>query len=85
MIYVGDGDTDVPSLSLVRSRGGIGVAVYDPSKSKSDVEKRLKNMRLDKRADLITPADFSVKSELFEYLSGRCKQIAQRYRAEQIA
>jgi len=83
MIYIGDGDTDVPSLSLIRSRGGFGVAVYDPAKSKSDVDKRLKNMRLDKRADLITPADFSVKAELFEYISNHCKQIAQRYRAEQ--
>jgi 2-hydroxy-3-keto-5-methylthiopentenyl-1-phosphate phosphatase len=83
MIYIGDGDTDVPALSLVRSRGGVGVAVYDSSKSKNKIDERLRNMRLDKRADLITPADFSVRGELFEFLSNRCKQIAQRYRAEQ--
>jgi len=82
MVYIGDGDTDVPALSLVRSQGGLGVAVYDPSKSKEDVDRRLKNMRLDKRADLITPADFSEKGELFEFLHARCVQIAQRYRAE---
>jgi hypothetical protein len=73
----------VPSLSLVRSRGGIGIAVYDPSKPKAKVDERLKNMRLDKRADLITPAEFSVRSELFKYLSSRCEQIGLRYRAEQ--
>ncbi|MGD0864342.1 MAG: HAD family hydrolase [Rhizomicrobium sp.] len=83
MIYIGDGDTDVPALSLVRSQGGLGVAVYDPAKSKEVVDRRLKQMRLDKRADLITPADFSEKSELFEFLRVRCTQIAQRYRAEQ--
>lgn len=82
-IYLGDGDTDVPALSLVRSKGGLGVAVYDPDKSREYVNNRLKRMRLDKRADLITPADFSVKSELFGYLKNRCIQIRQRYAAEQ--
>lgn len=81
IVYVGDGDTDVPALSLVRSKGGLGVAVYDPRKPKDQVERRLRNMRLDKRADLITPADFSEKGELFEFLTVRCKQICQRYRA----
>lgn len=85
IIYVGDGDTDVPALSLVRDHGGMGIAVYDPAKSKTDVEKRLRNMRLDKRADLITPADFSAKGELFEFLNMCCRQIALRYRAEQTA
>ena len=83
MIYIGDGDTDVPALSLVRSRGGIGIAVYNPKKPKKDIDQRLKNMRLDKRADLITPAEFGPKGELFDYLTLRCRQIALRYRAEQ--
>jgi hypothetical protein len=83
VIYVGDGDTDVPALSLVRSQGGIGVAVYDPDKSKKDVDAKLRNMRLDRRADLITPALFGAKSELFEFLQNRCKQIALRHRAAQ--
>jgi len=82
IVYVGDGDTDVPALSLVRSHGGLGIVVYNPKKSREDIDRRLKDMRLDKRADLITPADFSEKGELFEYLSFRCKQICHRYRAE---
>jgi hypothetical protein len=82
MIYVGDGDTDVPALSLVRYKGGLGIAVFNPKKSKEDVQKRLHNMRLDKRADLITPADFSIGGELFEYIRARCVQIRQRYEAE---
>ena len=81
IIYVGDGDTDVPALSLVRSQGGIGIAVYNSKKPKAEADRRLRMMRLDKRADLITPADFSAKGELFEYLNTRCRQICQRYRA----
>jgi 2-hydroxy-3-keto-5-methylthiopentenyl-1-phosphate phosphatase len=83
IVYIGDGYTDVPALSLVRSQGGIGIAVYNPKKSPEEVEKGLRDMRLDKRADLITPADFSENGELFEYLTFRCKQICFRYRAEQ--
>jgi hypothetical protein len=82
VIYIGDGDTDVPALSLVRTQGGIGIAVFNPAKSKRSINKRLKLMRLDKRADLITPANFSKNGELFEFLSNRCRQIALRYRAE---
>lgn len=85
MVYVGDGDTDVPSLSLVRDRGGLGIAVFDPNKKKEDVQERLKNMRLDKRADLITPAVFSLDGELFNYLKTRCIQIKQRYEAAELA
>jgi hypothetical protein len=83
VVYIGDGDTDVPSLSLVRSQGGMGVAVYDPGKTKDAVDKRLRQMRLDKRTDLITPADYGAGSELFDFLQTRCVQIAQRYRAQQ--
>lgn len=83
IIYVGDGPTDVPALSLVRSNGGTGIAVYDPSASREKRETRLKEMRLDKRADLITPADYSEGGELFRYITECCEHIALRYRAEQ--
>lgn len=83
IIYIGDGDTDVPAFSLVRSKGGLGVAVYNPDKSQSEIDDRLRRMRLDKRTDLITPAKYGVRDELFEFISIRCKQIALRYRAEQ--
>jgi 2-hydroxy-3-keto-5-methylthiopentenyl-1-phosphate phosphatase len=82
IVYIGDGDTDVPALSLVRFRGGTGIAVYDPAKPKVEVDKRLKQMRADKRADLITAADFSDKGELFKYIASKCEHIALRYRAE---
>jgi hypothetical protein len=82
MVYIGDGDTDVPALSLVRSHGGLGIAVYNPETSKAAVDRRLSGLRLNKRSDLITPADFSEDSELFNYLTFRCRQIALRYQAE---
>ncbi|MFA4993951.1 MAG: hypothetical protein WC521_01440 [Bdellovibrionales bacterium] len=81
MIYIGDGDTDVPSLSLVRSKGGMGVAVYNSQKSATEIQNRLHNMSLDKRADFITPADFSFDGALLKFIESRCIQIRQRCEA----
>jgi 2-hydroxy-3-keto-5-methylthiopentenyl-1-phosphate phosphatase len=81
MIYVGDGMTDVPALSLVRRLGGLGVVVFDPRRPDAAKEK-LKALRLDKRADLITAADFDPDGELFDFMEARCVQIGRRHRAE---
>lgn len=83
-IYVGDGPTDIPALSLTRYNGGLGVVVHDPHANKKDLKQRLGEMSLDKRADLITPADFSIDGELFQFIKSRCVQIRQRYRAESL-
>lgn len=82
MIYIGDGPTDIPALSLTRYNGGLGVVVYDKDRPVNQVQKRLKEMSLDKRADLITKADYSLKGELFKFIEARCIQICQRYAAE---
>lgn len=84
IVYVGDGDTDVPALSLVRRNGGKGIAVYNPEKTTEEVNSRLKNMRLDRRADLITPADYSASGELFGYVNNFCKMVCHRYHAQKL-
>lgn len=84
MIFIGDGDTDIPALSLVKERGGMGMVVYNPNKPDKEINKKLRRMRKDKRADLITPADFSLKSELYHAIVNRCEQIRQRCEAEQV-
>lgn len=81
-IYIGDGPTDIPALSLTRYHGGMGVVVYDPSSKSKAVKEKLEGMSLDKRADLITEADYSLKGELFEFIKTRCIQIKQKYEAE---
>lgn len=83
IIYVGDGFTDVPALSLVRSNGGTGIAVYGPDWTTKRVKKKHLQLRLDKRADFICAADYSLKADLYKYLEARCVQIRQRYEAEQ--
>lgn len=81
MIYIGDGFTDVPALSLVRSRGGLGVVVTDPTYDKHKKKQKTDQLRRDCRADLITMADFSDTSELYKAVKARCIQLQQKHRA----
>lgn len=80
MIYVGDGPTDIPALSLVRDRGGVGIVVYN-NKDTEKSKLRLKELSLDRRANIITPANFAIKEELFQFIKARCYQILQEYEA----
>jgi hypothetical protein len=56
MVYVGDGETDIPCFRLVKEEGGCAIAVYRPRKpeSKSLTERLLG----EGRASLIAPADY---------------------------
>ena len=62
MIYFGDGDTDVPSMAVMRKNGGHAIAVHPPGKS------RAKCVGLFKagRCDFFAPADYRRGSELFK-------------------
>lgn len=81
MIYIGDGDTDIPAFSLVKSRKGMTIGVYNPIEAKDNVMNKAKSMRKGKRIDLFTPADFEETGELFRFIKIRCEQIAKRYEA----
>ena len=62
MIYFGDGDTDVPSMAVMRKNGGHAVAVYPPGKPKTKCTKLFKAGR----CDFFAPADYRRGSELFK-------------------
>jgi hypothetical protein len=65
MIYFGDGDTDVPSMAVMRKNGGHAVAVYPPGKSKA---KCLDLFRAG-RCDFFAAADYRSGSDLFRRTS----------------
>lgn len=54
MIYIGDGETDIPCFRLVKDQGGHSIAVYRPKK-KSIAEKLI----IDQRVNFIAPANYS--------------------------
>jgi hypothetical protein len=59
MIYIGDGETDIPCFSLVRNLGGHSIAVYKPNTrgAKARAEKLID----DGRVNFVAPADYSNK------------------------
>jgi len=56
IVYIGDGETDIPCFRLVKNEGGFAIAVYRPrdSGSKTQTERLL----AEGRANMIAPADY---------------------------
>lgn len=56
MIFIGDGETDIPCMRLVKEQGGHSISVYNSRKNESkQVAEQLLN---DNRVTLIAPADY---------------------------
>ena len=62
MVYFGDGETDVPSMALMRKSGGHAIAVHAPGKSKTKCVELFKAGRV----DFFASADYRRGSELFK-------------------
>ena len=62
MIYFGDGDTDVPSMAVMRKNGGHAIAVHPPGKSRAKCVDLFKAGRI----DFLAPADYRRGSDLFK-------------------
>jgi hypothetical protein len=62
MIYFGDGDTDVPSMALLKKNGGHAIAVHTP---KASAEKCIGLFKAG-RCDFYAPADYRRGSDLFK-------------------
>lgn len=73
MIYIGDGDTDIPCFRLVKDRGGYSIAVYKPNTSgaKANSENYIK----DGRVNFIAPADYRIGSTIDKIVKGLIDKI----------
>lgn len=56
MIFVGDGETDIPCMRLVKDQGGHSIAVYNPNKR--GAKEHARKLIDDGRATLAAPADY---------------------------
>ena len=74
MIYFGDGETDVPSMRMVRKYGGHAICVYDPTNEKKVT--LAKKLRLENRINSALPADYQVGSMLYEHVVSLLKILA---------
>jgi hypothetical protein len=62
MVFIGDGETDIPCFRLVKDQGGHSIAVYQPGKRKAKV--RPKKLLAEGRVNLISAADYSAGKDL---------------------
>jgi hypothetical protein len=78
MIYLGDGDTDIPSMKMVRHQGGHSVAVFDPTKWEGkDTQRKVYNLIAEDRAHFVVPADYTIGSQLDVTIKGILGRIAR--------
>lgn len=59
MVYIGDGETDVPCFRLVKDLGGLSIAVY-PEGGRKQAER----YREEGRVNCVVPADYTENGEL---------------------
>lgn len=68
MIYIGDGETDIPAMKMTKELGGTSIAVYNPKKRKERDKLSMKQMCQqlieEDRVNYIAPADYTDESPL---------------------
>ncbi len=77
MIYIGDGDTDIPCMKMIRHQGGHSVAVYDPNPDVVEGKrKKCEDLVRHERADHATAADYRPGSALEDIVRKLVRKIA---------
>ena len=76
MVYIGDGETDVPCFRLVKDLGGLSIAVFKP-RSRNAREKA-NHFIHDGRVQCIATADYSEGKELDKIVRAQIDLVASR-------
>ena len=72
MIYVGDGDTDIPAMKHIKNKGGHSICVYNPvSQRKLNIANKLFS---DGRVNFVAP-DYSLNSRIDNIIKDIFKKI----------
>lgn len=71
MLFLGDGDTDIPSMKMVRHQGGYSIAVFDPDEwGEGKSQDKLYRLIAEDRAHFVAPADYTEGSQLDVVVKG---------------
>lgn len=74
MIFIGDGETDIPCFRLVKDQGGHAIAVYRPHSPKA--KRRSKKLIEDGRTQFVAPADYREGRDLDRIVKAILDKIA---------
>lgn len=65
MIFIGDGETDIPAMKMVRHQGGHSIAVFDPKKwASAEAQGRVHRLIAEDRVHFVAPADYTANGQL---------------------
>lgn len=78
MVFLGDGDTDIPAMKMVRHQGGHSIAVFDPDKwEESASQDKIHRLIAEDRVHFVAPADYSEGSQLSVIVKGILGRVAR--------
>lgn len=79
-VYIGDSATDIPSMTLIKQKGGFSIGVFDPV---SRNKKKVYQLFNDGRLDFYAPARYTVDSPIFSHIKHIIDQVAARERQKE--
>lgn len=71
-IYIGDSETDIPAMKIVKNGGGTSIGVYNAESGSLD---RVRKLLEQKRIDYLLPADYGQGSRLERVVSDIIRKI----------
>lgn len=78
IIFIGDGDTDIPSMKMIHHQGGQAIAVFDPSRgSAARSQEKIYRLITEDRVRYVAPADYTEGSQLDVIVKGILGRIAR--------
>lgn len=63
LIFIGDSETDIPSMSVTQEKGGFAIGVYNPEDKEQG---KVLSLMQDGRIDYFAPADYTKGEELYK-------------------
>lgn len=82
MVYIGDSETDIPCMRLVKSKGGVSIGVFDPQK---DNRRRVYELFNDGRINYFAPADYREGGQLYAIMQKIIDHVAAREALKEIS
>lgn len=73
IIYIGDSETDIPAMKVVKNGGGVSIGVYNPDTFNME---RVRKLIKQNRIDFFMPADYSENSRLEKLVSVMLSKIS---------
>lgn len=76
MVFIGDGDTDIPAMKMTSHYGGHSIAAYDPDRNPRSLDK-IHKLIADGRVNFVAPADYRENSPMDILVKGILGRISR--------